>query len=167
MRTLSLLLGVVFLSSVAVSAQALNPAKIKFRGLGLDSTYQQVVRTLGKPESETEPAREECIGAHEKTVKYPGLEMFMMDGDSKDGKTFEIKSFEITTAAYSVSGIKVGDSEAVVKKRLGKRFRPEPGVEAGERVYFYRMNDTEGPGTTRFAFKNGKLVLIASDYLVC
>ena len=156
----------MFLCTATLSAQTINPAKIKFKGIGLDSTYAQVVKALGKPENEEIGKEEGCIGGHEKTVKYPGLSIYFMDGDSKDGKTFEIKNFEITGPGYVVDGISVGDSESAVKKRLGRKFRTE-AAEPGEKAYFYHMNDIEGPGTTRFVFKGGKLILIASDYLVC
>jgi hypothetical protein len=37
-------------------AQTVNPAKLKINGtIGLDSTYTQVVKALGKPFKETRP----------------------------------------------------------------------------------------------------------------
>ena len=51
------LLMVVFTFDT-VSAQTVNTAGIKFKGIGLDSTYAQVVKALGKPVNE-DVAKEE------------------------------------------------------------------------------------------------------------
>ena len=88
-----------------VSAQTVNTARIKFKGIGLDSTYAQLVKALGKPVNEDVAKEEGCIGAFEKNVEYPGISFYMMDGDSKDKKTFEVKAFELTAPGYLVSGI--------------------------------------------------------------
>ncbi len=161
------LLIAVFISSIAISAQAVNPAKLKFKGIGLSSTYSQVVAALGKPETEDAAKDEECIGGQEKSIKYPGISFYMMDGDSKDKKTFEVKAFELTAPGYLVSGVKIGDTPAVVRKKYGRKYRVDTERESGEITWFYNMSDRDGPGTTRVVFKNGKVMMIASDYLVC
>lgn len=164
--TIAIMITATFASSVGYS-QTVNPAKIKFKGIGLDSTYSQVVKALGKPESE-EPAKEEgCIGGKEKSVKYPGISFYFMDGDSKDKKTFEVKAFELTAPDILVSGIKVGDTQTAVRKKFGRKYTVDNDRESGEITWLYAMNDRDGPGTTRVVFKNGKVSMIASDFLVC
>jgi len=169
MKRLTFLAIFVTVAFVAlpVWGQTANPAKLKFNGLGLDSTYAQVVKALGKPESEESPKDEACIGGHEKSVKYPGLSLYFMDGDSKGGKTYEVKSFEITAPGYVASGVKIGDTEAVVKKKFGRKYTVDSNPETGEKTWLYSMNDRDGPGSTRFVFKNGKVIMIASDFQVC
>lgn len=167
MRVFAAAIALTLFAASAIFTQTFNPAKIKFKGLGLDSTYSQVVKVLGNPESE-EPAKEEgCIGGKEKSVKYPGLSFYFMDGDSKDKKTYEVKAFELTAPDILVSGIKIGDTPAVVKRRFGSKYSADNDREAGQITWLYAMNDREGPGTTRVVFKNGKVSMIASDFLVC
>lgn len=91
----------------------------------------------------------------------------MMDGDSKSGKTFKVKAFELTAPGYLVSGIKIGDTPATVRKKFGRRYTGDTERESGEITWLYALNDRDGPGTTRVVFKNGKVSMIASDYLVC
>ena len=170
MKSLALLSGVVFsliFAFAPLSAQTVNPAKIKFKGLGLDSTYAQIVNILGKPGLEDEPKKEECIGGREKYVSYPGITFYMMDGDSKDKKTFEVKGFEVSTSGILVSGIKIGDTPATVKRIYGRKYTVDTEREPGEIMWYYEMNDRDGPGTTTVVFKNGKVIKIASDYQVC
>lgn len=157
----------LFLLSLAISAQAVNPAKLKFKGIGLDSTYAQVIAALGKPDNEEAPKKEECIGGLEMSVRYPGISFYMMDGDSKDKKTFEVKAFELTAPGYLVSGIKIGDTPAIVRKKYGRKYTVDTERESGEITWLYNMSDRDGPGTSRVVFKNGKVTMIASDYLVC
>jgi hypothetical protein len=164
--TIAIMITATFASSVGYS-QTVNPAKIKFKGIGLDSTYSQVVKALGKPETE-EPATEEgCIGGKEKSVKYPGISFYFMDGDSKDKKTFEVKAFELSAPNILVSGIKIGDTPATVKRKFGRKYSVDTERESGEITWLYAMNDRDGPGSTRVVFKNGKVSMIASDFLVC
>ena len=151
----------------SISAQAIYPAKVKFKGIGLDSTYGQVVKALGKPDIEDAAKKEECIGGLEKSIKYPGISFYMMDGDSKDKKTFEVKAFELTAPGYIVSGIKIGDTPATVKKIYGRKYTTDKDPKTGETIWLYVMNDRDGPGSTRVVFKNGKVSTIASDFQVC
>lgn len=144
-----------------------HPAKLTINGVGLGSTYAQVLRALGKPVKDARPTREECIGAREKPVEYRGLSIHFMDGDSRDGKTFEVKSFEVTAGRWEVSGVKIGDGEAVVRRRFGRKYNVDNNPETGERSWSYDMGDAHGPGTTIVTFKNGKVVSIASAYIVC
>lgn len=151
----------------AASAQLSNPAKLKFRGIGLNSTYAQVVKALGKPAKDGPTTDETCIGGQEKSVEYDGVTFYFMNGDSKSGKTFEVKSFQITGAQFAASGIKIGTSLGVVRKTFGRKYSTDRDPETGETIWHYAMNDRDGPGTTTFKFKNGKVTYIASDFLVC
>ena len=160
--------AVVLISLSPISAQTVNPAKVKFKGIGLDSTYAQVVKALGKPDTEDAAKKEECIGGQEKSIKYAsGISFYLMDGDSKNKKTFEVKSFELTAPGIPVSGIKIGDTPATVKKLYGPKHTTDKDPNTGETTWLYNMNDQDGPGSTRVVFKNGKVSMIASDYQVC
>ena len=163
-----ILLSVLALASASASAQTVNPARLKINGaVGLDSTYAQIVKSLGKPVKETKAVHEECAGGREKTVKYAGLDLGLMDAASKDGKTFELVSFEVTSAKYTVSGLRVGDTEATVQAKLGKKFTIDKNTAKGETSWTYEMNDDDGPGETTITFKNGKVNNISSSLMMC
>lgn len=161
------LLFAALLLTIPAFGQTVNPAKLKFKGIGLDSTYAQVVRALGKPTSEEKPKPEECIGGRERSIMYPGLSFYMMDGDSKSGKTFEVKAFEITAPKYLVSGVKIGDTPAVVRQKFGRKYTVDTEREPNEIIWTYEMGDRYGPGSTTVVFKNGKVMKISSAFLVC
>ena len=151
-----------------VFGQTVNPAKVRINGgIGLDSTYAQVVKLLGKPVRETKPQNEECTGGHEKTVKYAGLEFYFMDGPSKYGKTYMVMSFDVSSSEYMVSGVKMGDSEAVVRRKFGRPGSIDKDAARGETSWTYPIGDNDGPGRTTVTFKNGKVVSIGSSYTVC
>ncbi len=166
-KTVSSTAAFILLCIVGVSAQTVNPAKLRIKGVGLDSTYAQVLSVLGRPRKETKPISEECIGGHEKTVEYPGLSFYLMDGDSRGGKTFEVKGFEMSSGTWNVSGIKIGDTEETVRQRLGRKFTVEKDVGPGTIAWGYDMGDKFGPGTTYVHFKNRRVVSIISNYMVC
>jgi hypothetical protein len=146
--------------------QTANPAKLKVNGIGLDSTYSQVVKALGKPISDGKPSKEECIGGREKSLKFDGATFYLMDGDSANRKTFEVKSFDITSSKYSVSGIKVGDTELSVRRRLGTKFEKQD-AETGADVWSYEFADENNPGSTNVYISKGKVIKITSGYMVC
>src|ERR1041385_1014846 len=100
---LSLVLAAMMaIASGSAFAQAVNPAKLKINGvIGLDSTYAVVVKALGKPAKETKPQSEECTGGHEKTVKYPGLEFYFMDGATPGKKAYAVMTFDVSSPKYT------------------------------------------------------------------
>ena len=91
----------------------------------------------------------------------------MMDGDSKDKKTFEVKAFDLTAPGYLVSGIKIGDTPATVRKKYGRKYTVDTTRESGMITWLYEMADRYGPGTTVVVFKNRKVMKISSSYQVC
>jgi hypothetical protein len=164
---LILLAAAILAGPALASAQTSNPSKLRLRGIGLDSTFAQVVKALGKPRKDGPATDESCAGGKEKDVEYDGVSFHFMNGVSKKGKVFEMVSFTVTSPKYVVSGVKIGDSAAAVRRIFGKKFSTDKDPDTGETIWLYSMSDREGPGTTVFRFKNGKLSAISSDYLVC
>ncbi|MEQ1762883.1 MAG: hypothetical protein ABL984_07055 [Pyrinomonadaceae bacterium] len=166
MRMISIgALGLVL--AATAFAQTTNPAKLKFNGIGLYSTLAQVKKALGKPKMDGKPQEEGCIGAREKYVEYDGASFYLMDGDSKDRKTFEVKSFSVTSPKYVVAGIKVGDTELNVRRRLGTKFTKSKDEETGADVWSYEFPETEDPGFTTIYITRGKVLKISSAHQVC
>lgn len=153
--------------AATISAQTTDPSKLKINGIGLDSTFAQVTKALGKPKSDGKATREECIGGREKTSEWDGATFYFMDGDSKNKKTFEVKSFEITSAKYSVSGIKVGDTEYNVRRRLGTKFTKTDDPDTGADIWTYEFPESGDPGSTSIYISRGKVIKIASAHQVC
>ena len=147
-------------------SQTSNPAKLKVNGVGLDSTFAQVTKALGKPKKDGKATKEECIGGREKMVEFDGASFYFMDGDSKNRKTFEVKSFTVTSPKYSVSGIKIGDTEHNVRRRLGTKFSKSDDPETGADIWTYDFPD-ETPGSTSIYIHRGKVIKITSAYQVC
>ena len=150
--------------AAAAFCQTADPAKLKVRGVGLDSTYAQMVKALGKPVKDGKPVHEECIGGREKKVDYAGLQLYLMDGDSRDGKTFQVVTFWVTSPAWTVSGLRVGDAQAAVKAKLGSPTRVERRTDSGGLAWQYEF---DSPGITTVIFKNGKVAEISSAFQMC
>ncbi len=153
--------------AATISAQTTSPAKLKISGIGLYSTLAQVKKALGKPKVDGKPKEEGCIGAREKDVEYDGASFYFMDGDSKDGKIFELKAFEITSPKYVVSGIKVGDTEHNVRRRLGTKFTKSDDPETGTDIWTYDFPESGDPGSTSIYISRGKVTKITSAHQVC
>ena len=159
-RTLGAL-GVVLVMAGACLGQ-LDPGKLRLNGVGLGSTYGQVKKALGKPSKESKPKREECTGGKERNVYYDGAALFFMD---EGKKTFDVVAFEVTSPQYSVSGIKVGDTQLTVRRVLGSKFSSETNQQEGTTAWTYEMDGETGSATV--TFKKGKVVKIESAYLMC
>jgi hypothetical protein len=156
------IVALILVFGAIVFAQTADPANLKINGVGLDSTYAQVIKALGKPLRDGRPVREECVGGHEKTVEYSGLKLYFMD---EGGKTFKMDSFTVTSPKWLVSGVRVGDTPAVVKSRFGTKYTVARRTDNGGLAWHYDIADETG--TTTVIFKNGKVTEISSAFLMC
>lgn len=158
--TLSLL-AIFAVSSFSQSSLDAGP---KVNGLALGMTREEVIKKLGKPTREIKGEADECVGGTEMTLQYPGLKFSLWDDSESPGK-FTVGMFEVTSAAWDVSGIRVGQASAAVKKMFGSKYTT--GTESGKTIWYYAMDDEKGPGNTNFTFRNGKIVNILSMWLMC
>lgn len=159
-------LGLVLAAVFSAAGQAKSdPAKMSFNGITLGATFAKVVKVLGKPKIDGPATDEGCIGAQEKWVEYDGIKLYMMNGDSKDGKTFEVKMFTVTSNKYTVSGIRVGDEENAVRIKLGRQYVESSDADTeGGTSWSYEF---DAPGFTTVNFVNGKVSSISSMWLIC
>lgn len=163
-----LLLAMIALIATAADSQRADPARVKINNLiGLDSTYAQVVKALGKPRKETRPVKEECTGGHEKTVDFDGISFYFMDGANPGKKGYRVMSLDVMTPRVSVSGIKLGDNEATVRRRFGNPKSVDTDKSTGETTWTYEIGEKQGPGQTSVTFKKGRVTAISSAYQVC
>jgi hypothetical protein len=162
---MKLLFPIILVATLAVSAlsQASIRGGLKVNGVALGAKYADVVKKLGKPTRDvTNRKMDECIAAHIRTLYYPGLKLELSD-DGK--KAFTLFSFEVTSAAWDVSGAKVGNSQTDIQKFFGTKGRTIQKETAGP-LWLYEMTD-ESPGSSNFFFKAGKVVKIQSGYEMC
>lgn len=154
-----LLVLVIFLFAMPAHSQVSYVVKVN--GVGLGTSYTEAIRNLGKPSKNVISDGDECIGGKLRTLTYPGLKLeFHQDGKG----TFYVGSFEVTSARWEVSGVKIGLAGPAIKRKFGKA---EPGDSdvKGETVWMYGLTDEDGPGNLNFYFRNGKLVRISTFYI--
>ncbi len=151
--------------TVASNGQTSLKEGPKINGLGLGATRQQVVAKFGKPLAETKKKADECVGGTEVTLQYPGLK-FRLWEDVDEPRRFTVGWFEVRSAQWLVSGIRVGDSAAAVRKKFGMRTSQATEKRSGFTTWYYEM-DEEAPGSTNFSFRNGKLFSVTAIWLMC
>jgi len=89
---------------VPVLAQTSLSGGLKVNSLGLGATYKSVVAKFGKPTTEKIQKGDECVPDRRKILTYPGLTFELIEGQKNN---FTVITFEVTSAKYDVSGIKV------------------------------------------------------------
>lgn len=167
MKTTTFLVTLGIISIFAVSAlgqRTLDPAKMSVNGIKLGSTNAQLLTAFGKPTLDGPTEASECAGGESKNVEFEGAVFGLANGDSKDGKTFEVVSFDITSPKYVVSGIRVGDDQKTVLAKLGRKYEVEKDPE-GATVWWYKFKAVAG--STSISFKNGKVIAIGSAWQIC
>jgi hypothetical protein len=157
-----LILAAILLIAAPALAQVSLKEGLKVNDIALGTKYTDVVRKLGKPTRDvTNKKIDECMGSHVRTLTYPGLTIELDDG----GVGFTVFSFEVTSAKYDVSGVRVGTAADAIQKRFGTKGRTVEKNKA-ELTWYYEMSD-ESPGSSNFRFRGGKLVKVVSTYMMC
>ncbi|NOT49017.1 MAG: hypothetical protein HOP17_14855 [Acidobacteria bacterium] len=158
-------LTILLLAGTALSQTSLKNGP-KVNGIGLGASREEVIRKLGKPTSQSKKAAEECVGGTEMVMTYPGLTFRLWD-DSDNPRKFTVGFFEVRSARWNVSGAKVGETSAAIKKRFGTRASQETDGHTKLMTWYYDMDENSGPGSTNFAFRGGKVFEITSLWLMC
>jgi len=162
---MKLLFPMIFIAALSVPGLSQNSIRggLKVNGIALGAKYADVIKKLGKPTRDvTNRKMDECIGAHIRTINYPGLKLELSD---EGNKSFTVFSFEVTLANWNVSGAKIGNAPADIQKLFGTKGRTIQKEMAGP-LWLYEMTD-ESPGSSNFFFKAGKVVKIQSGYEMC
>ena len=159
MRTLLLFALLGF--SVSAFGQKAPTDGLKVNGVGLGAAYKSVIAKFGKAIKEKIQKGDECVPDRRKILTYPGLTFELIENDNKN---FTVVSFEVTSAKYDVSGVKVGETLLAVSRRFGKRTM-EDTID-GQKVWYYEMTPNL-PGNSNFYFRAGKITKIQSAYEMC
>lgn len=157
---------IILLLAGTASAQTSLKEGPKVNGLGLGDRREDILRWMGKPASQSKKKADECVGGTELTLRYPGL-VFSLWDDPRDPKKFTVGAFEVTSARWDVSGSKVGQNYAAIRKLFGTR--GFEGKEDRTRLPFwsYEMDEEKSPGTTTFVFRGGRLVKVTAMWMMC
>lgn len=159
MRTFFIFVLLAF--SVSAFGQKAPTDGLKVNGLGLGAAYKTVVAKFGKPVKEKIQKGDECVPDRRKILTYPGLTFELIENDNKN---FTVISFEVTSAKYDVSGVRIGDTQLAVSRRFGKRSMED--TVSGQKTWLYEMTP-ELPGNSNFFFRAGKITKIQSGYEMC
>jgi hypothetical protein len=162
MKLLNAAIVLVFLAASSLCQNSIREG-LKVNGLALGATYAATVKAFGKPLRDVTSRRiDECIGSRTRTLTYPGLKVELVEGERN---AFTVFGFEVTSAKWDVSGIKIGDPSAVIQKRFGTTGRTVDKDRNGP-IWFYEMTD-ENPGGSNFYFRNGKLIKVNTGFEMC
>lgn len=159
------LLSILLMATATFSQTSLKNGP-KVNGIGLGDTREDVLRWMGKPVRQSRKKADECVGGTEMTLIYPGLKFVLWD-DPENPKKFTVGMFEVTSGNWNVSGAKIGQSSAQVRKLFGEPSSQDKPPAKKLPVWYYDMDENEGPGNTNFVFRNGKLVSVLSMYMMC
>jgi len=162
MKTTLFILMTIALASSAYSQSSL-PKGLKVNGISLDTSYNEIVKKLGKPTREVTTKKiDECIGERLRTIYYPGLKIELVEGKRNN---FTMFAFTVTSAKWDVSGNRVGAAAAAIQKLYGTRGRTIQKNNGSEDWYYEMAEDN--PGGTTFTVKNGKVTEIGVTYMMC
>jgi hypothetical protein len=119
--------------------------------LALGQTPAEVVKLLGKAESKGKKSMQEATGTSVQDWNYPAKGLTItMEFIGKDETVHMIRATEACTLA-TARGIKIGSTEAAVKKAYAKE-KSKEGSKAGESFLAGSLHDG-----LSFTFKAGKV----------
>ena len=155
---------VVLLFALTAHAQQ-RPAStlVKINGVGLGASYAEVIKKIGKPSKDVTGEGDECVGGKLRTLTYPGL-VFEFHQENDNPKKFYVGNFEVTSARWDVSGVKVGTASSVIKRKFGSPAIND-GDRPGEKTWIYSLTEEDGPGHLNFDVRKGLVVRISTFYI--
>ena len=134
---------------------------LRVGGVGLGSTEAQVLRRLGAPRAIEKGEENACGGGWEKTFRYDGLSLVLLSDEN--GADYDVIGVEVTSAAWTVSGLKIGAHRAAVRARFGASLEAADDGGLERWSYVNWGND----GFAGFYFAAGKLVRISWQSNLC
>jgi len=156
MKQFLFLVSLILFSLPTVSAAQTIDFKVK--GVGIATSYQTVLRQLGKPLSSRKGGTNPC-GGKKQVLRYSGLTITL---DEDEDKQNIVVLIEVTSPKWKVaSGISVGASLKDVQAKLGQ------SVELSKESGFEVLTYLDGDGAIAFYFRNKKLVKVTRDLNLC
>jgi hypothetical protein len=141
------------------AAPMLSMEALKIKGVSLSTSQTDVFRQLGKPLQSRKGGNFPC-GGELMTQYYSGL-VIEFEGDEK-GRNFTAASMEVSSAKWSISGIRVSaDKKDVLAKFSGYKYYK--ANESDLEVWSYGNGD----GWINFYFNGEKLVKVHWEANLC
>ncbi len=139
-----------------MSAQTVD---FEVKSVGNGTSYQTVLRQLGKPLSSRKGGTNPC-GGTKLVLRYSGLKITL--DDAGDTKEFNVVLIEVTSPKWQVaSGISIGVSLEDVRAKFGQP--DEMSKKSGLKLLAY----LDGDGAVTFYFRNRKLVKVTRGLNLC
>ena len=159
LRASTIIISLVWIAHFAAVSGAQSAISIRVRGVAVGSTEKQVVKRFGRTDVRKGGTFPCDIEGEMRTMKYPGLEFRLIESMAKRGERI-VAMIVVSSRKWSVGGIRIGATPAMVRKRFGKaRWESMDG----RRYLSYFIDD----GSGRFFFRRGKLVRIESELNAC
>ncbi len=140
------------------NSNQINFDNLKIKGVGLSTSYSDVLRQIGKPLKSKKGGEFPC-GNTLLTLRYSGLVLELEEDDRL--KNFNVVSMEVTSPKWSVSGIGIGASIEEIQAKFGEP--SNRGKESGKDELYYGNGD----GWATFQFRDNKLVRMRWEYNWC
>lgn len=132
---------------------------LKIKGIGLDSSYKDVIKKLGKPAKISKAGYDACAEAKNKFIYYLGLEIGFLEGERKGD--FTVYHMEISSAKWKLdTGLTTGSHMSEVKRVMGES--KLDNYEGFERLIY-----SGDSGGVAFLFKHEKVSYISWSYVTC
>ena len=146
------------LANAKVSNTPRDTFPFEIKGVAIGTSYQTVLRQLGKPLSNRKGGTNPC-GGTKQVLRYSGLTITFDEGEDKENIVVLI---EVSSSKWEVaSGISVGASSEEVQAKFGQP--DDTKSESGLEVLSY----FDGDGAVDFYFRNKKLVKVTRDLNLC
>ncbi len=164
-KTLLLTILLIFLASIAFPQKSSREFDLMINKVTMGTKYENVVRRLGKPSNtltKTYSKAESCLADAMTvyTMQYDGLSLVLISLGKKKPIALEIA---VTSNKWLVSGVRIGDSQEMVKRRLGEPASAD--VKGATTSYYYDAK--LGNSGIAFTFENDGLIKIEQGNLIC
>jgi hypothetical protein len=140
----------------SASAQTIS---VDVNGIDIGSSRSEVQRRLGKPVSSRIGGIVPCNdGSIRRTLRYPGLIMHLES--SRQSRDFGVYDISVTSARWSIAGIKIGATRSAVVAKFGNG---RVLRENGKPYLTYFIKD----GYASFYFTNNRLTKVFWEFNFC
>ena len=154
--SVAILLLYIWFSSQSIFGQTID---LNVNGVEINNSYADVIKKLGKPAKSKKDGNVPCSdGSTRSTLHYSGLILKLES--NPEVKDFGVYKVEVTSAKWSVRGVRIGDSKEAVFAKFGKG---NELFEVGRPYLAYFIVD----GYASFYFHDERLAKIVWEFNFC
>ena len=146
-------------TSTVKTGSAWPEADLEVNGIRSGTTYEEIVKRIGKPTSVKDVGKDACTDGMMRTLYYPGLKIELESDEKK--RHYAVTAFEVTSGNWLIGGaFRIGDAPDAVTRRYGS-----PHSESSQDHLEYVSRDDLG--MVDFKFENGKLIMARLQETLC